>query len=116
MEKKIEIAQNWVLESIEPWNWSNTNRYKNYLAIVSRDDEGIFNYSWCKSSSENDEYFYVKDVKVGDILMAGYKDFRKPYGKKLYYKVLEKTDEYLLLYCDTTYRKAMMHEANGDEL
>lgn len=106
---EIECDKNWLLDYLEPWDYTNTQRYKNYLAIVSRDESGEFVYHWCKESRESDEYFNITEIQEGDILLAGYKDYYKPNRPaKRYYKVLEKTDEKLLLYEDTTYRKASL--------
>lgn len=75
---EIECDKNWLLDYLEPWDYTNTRRYKNYLAIVSRDESGEFVYRWCKESRESDEYFNITEIKEGDILMAGYKDNYKP--------------------------------------
>lgn len=67
---EIECDKNWLLDYLEPWDYTNTKRYKNYLAIVSRDERGEFVYHWCKESRESDEYFNITDIKEGDILLA----------------------------------------------
>lgn len=49
---EIECDKNWLLDYLEPWDYTNIRRYKNYLAIVSRDESGEFVYHWCKESQK----------------------------------------------------------------
>ena len=34
---KIKIENNWLMEFLTGWNYSNWKRFKNYLAVVTRD-------------------------------------------------------------------------------
>lgn len=58
-------------------------------------------------SKNKDEFFNLSSVKEGDILMAGCYDRRKSRGvKSLYYAVLKKSDDTIVMEECTTYRKA----------
>lgn len=101
----VGCDKNWILEPVDPWDYSNTKRRKNYLAVVTKTDNGDFSYEWLKESKESDEYFNITNVKVGDVLMAGYKDnYNYKHSEKLYYKVIEKTNDNIVLTQGRTYR------------
>lgn len=109
MENTITIKcdKNWILQGISPWDYSNKKRRKNYLAVVTKDDKGELNCKWLKEG-EDEEYFNITDVNIGDVLMAGYKDYYKARNsEKLFYKVMDKTDDSMILAWATTYRKAL---------
>lgn len=114
---KIKCDKNWILDSISPWNNSNPKRWKNYIAVVTRDDTGKFNYNWLEGSPEPDEWFNIKDVVKGDILMVGVKDYYHPNrpSNKMYYKVLGRTNNELVVVAGDTFRKAKEIEELEEE-
>lgn len=103
----IKCDKNWILETIYPWNNTNPKRWNNYIAVVARKEDGTFNYNWLNGSKETDEWFNITDVVVGDVLMVGVKDGYHPNrpSEKLYYKVMDRTDNELVLVSGNTYRK-----------
>ena len=104
---KVKISENWLLGCIYGWNYRNTSRYKNWFAIITRNEAGEFQYQWLKESKMSDEYFNVHGVKVGDILVAGCRDKYKDRGcVKAFYKVLSLSTDSIELARETTYRKA----------
>ena len=107
---EIECDKNWILEPISPWNGGNPKRWKNYMGVVTRNEDGKFQYQWLKESRESDEWFNITDVKEGDILMVGVKDCYHPNrpSEKMYYMVMERTEDKMVLIGDTTYRKVSM--------
>ena len=105
--KKYEIEENWLIESLPVWDWSNGYKYSNWMAIVTRDEKGIERRDYLITSKNKDEFFNLSSVKEGDILMAGCYDRRKSRGvKSLYYAVLEKSDDAIVMGEHTTYRRA----------
>lgn len=101
-----EIFENWLIENIEPCDWSNYSRYRNYLAITTKDENGEYEREFLKQSKNKDEYFNVAPVKVGDILWANCWDDRKRRGRNWFYVVIEKTNDELQTLAFTTYLKA----------
>lgn len=104
----IEIADKWMLDSLDEWQWSgNMKRYKNYLAVVQRGEDGRDHMQWCSCSDNSDEFFSLREAKEGDILMAGCKDTRKGRSiSKAYYGVVAMTTDEAVLVRETTYLKA----------
>lgn len=105
---KINTVDNWMVEAISNvWNYTNKRRYRNWFAIVTRDENGMEKRSYMKESRNEDEYFNVSKVNVGDILMAGCYDERKNRGiKHSYYAVVAKSNDSITLVSETTYLKA----------
>lgn len=104
---KFRIEENWLIESLPIWDWSNGYKYSNWMAIVTRDEKGIEHRDYLMKSKNKDEFFNLSSVKEGDILMAGCYDSRKSRGvKSLYYAVFEKSDDTIVMGEYTTYRKA----------
>ena len=104
---RCKIEENWLIESLPVWDWSNRNRYSNWMAIVTRDENGMENRDYLTKSKNSDEFFNLAPVREGDILSAGCYDTRKSRGvKRSYYAVLEKSDDTIALGEYTTYRKA----------
>lgn len=102
-----QIDENWLIESLPVWDWSNRSRYSNWMAIVTRDENGIEQPKYLKKSKNSDEFFNLAPVKEGDILCAGCYDTRKSRGvKRSYYAVHEKSEDAIVLGEYTTYRKA----------
>lgn len=88
---KFRIEENWLIESLPVWDWSNGYKYSNWMAIVTRDEKGMEHRDYLIKSKNKDEFFNLSSVKEGDILMAGCYDRRKSRGvKSLYYAVLKK--------------------------
>lgn len=84
---KLKIEENWLIESLPVWDWSNGYKYSNWMAIVTRDEKGIERRDYLITSKNKDEFFNLSSVKEGDILMAGCYDRRKSRGvKSLYLK------------------------------
>lgn len=113
MEKIVmKCDKNWLLEGLDVWDWSNSKRYKNYMAVVTIDEKGDMAYDWLKWGEDSDEYFKIDKVNKGDIVVAGCKDSYKPrHSTKEFYKVIDKTDDQLTLsQAVTTYRKAVVIE------
>lgn len=105
--KKYEIEENWLIESLPVWDWSNGYKYSNWMAIVTRDEKGIEHRDYLTKSKNKDELFNLSSVQEGDILEAGCYDRRKSRGvKSLYYAVLEKSDDAIVMGEHTTYRRA----------
>ena len=73
----VKCDKNWILERMDCWEYRNTNRYRNYIAIVTKNDSGELDCNWLKKGNITDELYNITNVKVGDILMAGYKDCYK---------------------------------------
>lgn len=36
---KFRIEENWLIESLPVWDWSNGYKYSNWMAIVTRDEK-----------------------------------------------------------------------------
>ena len=68
--KKINIKNNWLINNIEPCDWSNSSKYKNYLAIITIDENKKEEKAFLPDTKDTDKYFDVTDVKVDDILCA----------------------------------------------
>lgn len=114
---KFRIEENWLIESLPVWDWSNGYKYSNWMAIVTRDEKGIEHRDYLMKSKNKDEFFNLYSVKDGDILMAGCYDRRKSRGvKSLYYAVLEKSDDTIVMGEYTTYRKAKKGLQEGKEV
>lgn len=114
-----KIEENWLIESLPVWDWSNRNRYSNWMAIVTRGEDGIEHRDYLTKSKNSDEFFNFASVKDGDILTAGCYDTRKSRGVRMYYAVLEKSDDTIVMGEYTTYRKAKKgllekEETDGD--
>lgn len=104
---KFRIEENWLIESLPVWDWSNGYKYSNWMAIVTRDEKGMEHRDYLIKSKNKDEFFNLSSVKEGDVLMAGCYDRRKSRGvKSLYYAVLKKSDDTIVMEECTTYRKA----------
>lgn len=109
--KTLKLFNGWLEENIAPCDWSNQKRWKNYLAIVSMNNEGEEEKYFLSDSKESDLYFNISDVKPKDILLASCWDDRKKRQYKQYYIVLEVNPNSLILSYGneemdfTTYRK-----------
>lgn len=102
---KLNLEENWLIESLEEWDFSH-DKYTNYIAINTRNEEGKDVYEWLKSSKNKDEFFNFNKVKKGDILLVGCKNtYKKRTEAKAYYGVVNKTDDTVELIKDTTYLK-----------
>lgn len=97
------VENNWLTEDFSIWCWDE--KHRNYLSIVTRDENGEDKFNWLRKSKNSDEYFNISKVKKGDILLAGSKKRNKEYSKKQWYGVVDKTDESLILVKETTYLK-----------
>lgn len=98
------VEQGWLTQGLDEWDWSNAKRNKNYFAIVTRDEQGDYKYTWQRESDNSDEFFSLKGVKVGDVLMAGCKDTRK--GRtlaKAFYYVVYMSETKIRIVRQTTY-------------
>lgn len=103
VRKKLE--ENWLIETLNEWDFSH-DKYTNYVAINTRNEEGKDVYDWLNSSKNEDEYFNFNKVQKGDILMVGCRNrYKKRTEAKAYYGVLNKTDDSIELIKDTTYLK-----------
>lgn len=110
--RKINLFKNWMTESLFPCDYSNLKRYKNYLAKVSVNDEGLTSKEFMAQSKESDLFFNVAPLKVGDIVVANCWDSYKRRQYNHYYVVTEITSDYIT-FCGvydnnqlTTYLKA----------
>ena len=108
---QIELFQNWMCDNVEPCNWSNDKRYKNYLAKVEMDAEGEEKCEYLPSSKQSDLYFNVSSLNTNDIVVASCWDAYKHRQRKHYYIVIEKNADGIILDGGkddsyTTYRKA----------
>lgn len=102
---ELQLEDNRMVEPLELWDYSHP-KYFNWLGIVTRDENGDYQYNWLKKSKCSDEYFNVAQVKEGDILYAGCKNTYKNHRMvKAYYGVVKKTSDSIELVCDTTYLK-----------
>ena len=92
---KLKIEENWLIESLPVWDWSNGYKYSNWMAIVTRDEKGIERRDYLITSKNKDEFFNLSSVKEGDILMAGCYDRRKSRGCHCYGRIhnLQKSKE-----------------------
>ena len=108
--KKINIKNKWLINNIEPCDWSNSSKYKNYLAIITIDENKKEEKAFLPDTKDTDKYFDVTDVKVDDILCASCWNARKSRQQKVYYVVTEKTDDYIELDEYTTFRKALKRD------
>jgi hypothetical protein len=97
------VEDNWLTQDFGIWCWDE--KHHNYLAIVTRDENGEDKFNWLKKSKNSDEYFNISKVKKGDILLAGSKRRNKGYSEKEWYGVVDKTEESLVLVKETTYLK-----------
>ena len=112
----VKCDNNWILERMDCWEYRNTNRYKNYIAIVNKNDSGELDCNWLKKGNITDELYNITNVKVGDILMAGYKDcYKSSKSYKRFFKVIDRTENELVLLEETTYRKALNAENKEEE-
>lgn len=108
-----ELRNNFLITDFQIWNW-NKPSCRNYLGIVTRDENKNYRYQWLNPSKKTDEYFDVLPVKEGDVLIAGVNEYKK-FPKKIFYGVLHKDNECMLLVRDTTYLKVKkLLEENGD--
>jgi len=98
-----ELRNNFLITDFQIWNWTQPS-CRNYLGIVTRDENKNYRYQWLNPSKKSDEYFDVLPVKEGDVLIAGLNEYKK-FPKKIFYGVLHKDDECMLLVRDTTYLK-----------
>ena len=102
---ELQLEDNWMVEPLELWDYSHP-KYFNWLGIVTRDENGNYQYNWLKKSNCNDEYFNVAQVKEGDILYAGCKNTYKNHRMVTsYYGVVKKDADIIELISDTTYLK-----------
>jgi len=112
----VKCDKNWILERMDCWEYRNTNRYRNYIAIVTKNDSGELDCNWLKKGNITDELYNITNVKVGDILMAGYKDcYKSSKSYKRFFKVIDRTENELVLLEETTYRKALNAENMEEE-
>ena len=72
------VEDNWLTQDFGIWCWDE--KHHNYLAIVTRDENGEDKFNWLKKSKNSDEYFNISKVKKGDILLAGSKRRNKGYS------------------------------------
>lgn len=102
---ELQLEDNWMVEPLELWDYSHP-KYFNWLGIVTRDENGNYQYNWLKESKCSDEYFNVAQVKEGDILYAGCKNTYKNHRiVTAYYGVVKKDADIIELISDTTYLK-----------
>ena len=100
----ILLCDNIMTQALDEWDYSKPKRYKNYLAVVTRNSEGEYHYTWLKESRECDEFFNVTVVNEGDILLCGCKDvYKKVPLHKRWYGVMAKSKDTLTLVCGNTY-------------
>lgn len=105
--KTYEVRNGWLMDFLEGWNYANLNRFKNWVAIVTRSGSKDYNYQFLEMANPKDEeYCSVEGISVGDVICAGHKDYKKGYGVKQYYKVLSKTEDSITLYGNTTFLRA----------
>lgn len=104
---KIELKNNWLIDNIEPCDWSDSRKYKNYLAICTISEDNKEEKAFLPDTKDTDKYFDVTDVEVDNILCASCWNNRKSIQSKVYYVVTEKTDDYIELDEYTTFRKAL---------
>lgn len=111
---EVEIDIKYTADNVYPNYWKgNPKRDFNWAAKTTLNLEtGDEDRVYLKEGEEL--YWNVKDVKSGDILVFGLHDRYKPrYNKKAYYRVIEITDDKLVLLSDddgkgfTTIRKAL---------
>ena len=104
---KIKCDANWTLRHIDPFEF-NEKRYKNWMAVVTKNENGELNYNFLKVKwGGSGKFIDIKTLKVGDILCVGIRDNRKYRGAgKAFYKVIERKEDRLIMTWETTYRKA----------
>lgn len=101
------IEDNWLIEDLPQWDWSNRKKYSNWMAIVTRDEKGNEHRSYLPFSKNEDEYFNLCTVNEGDILVVGCYNRRKSRGEtRMYYAVFGKSKDTITMEEYTTYRKA----------
>ena len=104
----INLFKRNIAEYLEPLNYSNPKKYKNYMAIINGlNDDGTENRTYLRELYD-DLYFNAKDVKKGDIIVASCWNRYKPRQEKCYYIVLDINDEEMKIDDGhSTYRKAV---------
>lgn len=107
---KKELRNNVLITDFQIWKWDKT--HQNFLCIVTRGEDKEYKYQYLDKCDKHDEYFDVTEVKEGDVLVAGtyeYKQFGtkkyRQFPEKVFYGVVYKDDECMLLVRDTTYLK-----------
>lgn len=95
--KEIKLFNGWMCDNIEPCDWSNWRRYKNYFCKVTMSKEGNEIKEFLDSSKDSDLYFNVSSAKKNNILLASCWDSRKNRQYKHYYIVNDITNETISL-------------------
>lgn len=99
MEKvKLEIYKGWIKGKVYSDVSRSPIKYREFCAIVTFSNEKGEEKNYLPYSSGVDVSFKVTDVKVGDILYMGYRNgYKNRTEQREYCKVVEKTDEYLVI-------------------
>lgn len=99
MEKvKLEIYKGWIKGKVYSDVSHRPSKYSEFCAIVTFTPENGEEKTYLPYSRGADVSFKVTDIKVGDILYMGYRNgYKNRTEQREYCKVVEKTDEYLVI-------------------
>lgn len=100
MELKInryDVFKGWLEENVWPCNWRNTNRFRNWMAIVDMDADGKEARRYLDLSREDDLFFNISAVRPLDIVAASVWDSCKQRQTKQYYICVETGPDFIRL-------------------